>query len=366
MFQNFKIIRTHQLFVPAMLVPTAIMLIFSLFSLTAPLDSVKVSAAFKLGIVNEDTGLTFPPLKVSTRMLEGMGQNLPFQLVELDTKEHATTALDRGDVAAVLIFPPKFSKLAATGENIELEILNGNHLTLLETQLSTQLPMVMQANFSAAVLMLRDALGKGQLPNGTFPVTAKVTTLHKAKNAATLVAPFVMTFTTWLASFVGAMMLYLASKETTRGSGKAFIRTALPVIVTGLASATLALIVATTTGDFGLMLSVWVTVWMASVAVTWLVGGLFATGGMAALVLVIPAVFYQTAIGGAQAPLAAAPDWLQNVSKLLPFDQLGAMYRATVFGGGADIPYDLLAITAATGLVLIWIGSMLRGPVRDN
>ena len=359
-----SITRKSPLFIPAMVVPTAIMLIFSFFSLTAPLDSAKVAGAFRLGIVNNDTGLTFPPLKISSRILEGMRDNLPFQMVDQETQESATAALDRGDISAVLIFPSDFSKLVASGEDVEIEILNGNHLTLLETQLSAQLPALMQANFSAAVLLLRDALSKGQLPDGGFPVFASVTTLHKAANPATLVAPFVMTFTTWLASFVGAMLLFLASKDVGRGSEKALVRIVLPMAVAGIASFVLSLTIAGTTGEFGLLLSVWLTIWAATLAISWLMGGLFAVGGLAALVLVIPVVFYQTSVGGAQAPLAAAPDWLQSVGAVIPFDQLGAMYRAAVLGGGEAIPFDLLGGTAVVGLVFIWLGSVFMGAAK--
>ena len=364
MKQSLAIMRKSPLFIPAMIVPTVIMLIFSFFSLTAPLDSEKVASAFKLGIVNNDTGLTFPPLKVSERMLEGMSANLPFQIVELQEKDGALAALELGDVAAVLVFPPKFSKLVASGDPIELEIFNGNHLTLLETQMSAQLPAMMQANFSAGVLLLRDALSKGQMPDGVFPIVTSVTTLHKAAHPAALVAPFVMTFTTWLASFVGAMLLFLASKTVAHGASMALVRSVLPIAVTGIAAFVLALTIAGTTGAFAMLLSLWATIWAATLAISWLMGGLFAVGGLAALVLVLPVVFYQTSVGGAQAPLAAAPDWLQSIGAVLPFDQLGAMYRAAVHGGGAGVPYDLLGITAVVGLALIWLGSVFLGRAK--
>jgi hypothetical protein len=71
--------RRSKLFRAAIIVPTVIALIFSIFNLTAPNDPEKISSNFKLGIVNLDTSTSFP--LVSTQAIK-QSQD-PF-LLELD------------------------------------------------------------------------------------------------------------------------------------------------------------------------------------------------------------------------------------------------------------------------------------------
>ena len=57
--------RHSELFKPAIMVPAMIMLIFSLFNLTAPADPVRTASAFNLGVVNQDEGLSLSTDKIS-------------------------------------------------------------------------------------------------------------------------------------------------------------------------------------------------------------------------------------------------------------------------------------------------------------
>ena len=83
--------RRSKLFKPAIMVPAMIMLVFSLFNLTAPADPVRTASAFNLGVVNQDEGLTFPPMKLATIAMDGIAGNLPFTVTELDNPEFALT-----------------------------------------------------------------------------------------------------------------------------------------------------------------------------------------------------------------------------------------------------------------------------------
>lgn len=350
--------RGGQLFKPALIVPSLIMLIFSLFNLTAAMDPERSAAAFHLGVVNMDKGLTFPPIKVASRVLDGLGDTLPFQVSEFDAKEPAKAALEAGQVGAVIVFAEDFSKNAISGGNFSIEVLNTQHLTVVETQIAAQLPMMIQMAMSAGVSNLRLAMASGEIPTAGFAVTAKVETLHKAANSATLMAPFVMVFATWLAAMVGAMLLFLASRDLADGRQKATIRTVFPVLSLGLASLVLSLVVAATTGAWDLIIPVWWRVWLASVCIGWLMVGFLAVLGLPVLIVLLPLAFYQSALGGAMAPVSAAPAWLANVGQIVPFDTLGASYRAVIHGGDFGFAFLWLGATAIAGLALIWLASL--------
>lgn len=366
MSEVLRNLRKHPMFRAALIVPTSIMLIFSTFNLTAPPDPARQAASFQLGVVNFDKGSVFPPIKVSDKVLEGLLGNLPFTVSQIETREAARDALEVGDVAAVLVFPETFTKTAMSSEQVEFEIWNSQHLTIAETAMGAQLPTMLQLGMSAAIASMREALAAGRLPSPEMPVSATVETFNKAQNQASLVAPFVMTSTTWLAAMVGAIMLFLATKEVPNGTSKAMVRTVLPVISLGLASLALSIVVALTIGDWAMFLPVWLVVWGAALSIGWLINGLFSIFGMWSLLVVLPTAFYQPAVGGVQAPITAAPDWLRSIGEALQFDQLGATYRAVVLGGGSGIPVMQFVWVGLTGLVLIWVGTLAIGKIRAN
>ena len=344
---------------PALIVPTAIMLIFSLFNLTAPPDPARSAASFRLAIVNLDEGLTFPPIRVADKLLENLPNTLPFQLTTFDAEEVARAALDQGEVAAVVVLPADFSKQAISDQPFEIAVWNAQHLTVAETQIAGQLPMMLQMALSAGVANLRLALAKGRLPDGKLPVTTAVTTLHKAENTAKLPAPFVLLFTTWLAAMVGALLLALSTRGLARG-GAAVIRTVLPVISLGVAALVISGVVAGATADRGLFVPVLLAVWPTALALGWLMTGILALIGPIALLVLLPVVFYQSALGGVMAPVAAAPAWLARVGEAVPFDAVGAFYRGVIHGTGTPMPVDWLGGAAVLGVALIWLSAVVR------
>jgi hypothetical protein len=350
---------------PALLVPLAIVLIFSVFNLTAPQDGARIAAEFKIGIVNQDDGLAFPPIRIASKVMEGLVGNMPFQVMEIADPDTARSALEAGDVAAVILFAPEFSKNAFGDDNFEVEIWNAQHLTIGQTQIAAQLPAMMQMALSAGVASLRLAFAKGRLPSGEMPVSIKVETLHKAANSVVLAAPFVMNFATWLATFVGAMLLFLASREMSASSVRAKIRVGLPVVSFGLASLGLAVIVVATTGQWDLFLPVWLNVWAVALCLGWLLTGLFSLLGIGAIVLILPVVFYQNALGGTMAPIGAAPPWLGSIAGLVPFERIGAGYRGVVHGAGFDLPLVWLAGAGTVGLVLIAVRAAMDGAKHE-
>jgi len=352
--------RRSELFKPAIMVPAMIMLIFSLFNLTAPADPKRTAAAFNLGVVNQDEGLTFPPMKLASLAMEGIAGSMPFTVTVLDDPEIARAALESGDVATVILFPADFSKLAVSDKNFSIEIWNTQHLTVAETQMASQLPMMIQMALSSGVSNLRLAISKGQMPSLDLTVTANVETLHRAENTATLPAPFVMTFTSWLAAMVGTILLFLATSQMA-SLNRAYVRTLVPVMTMGLASFVLALVVVSTTLQWAQFIGIWLNVWIVSLCLVWLFMGIFELVGLWSLIVILPTVFYQSVLGGSMAPVAAAPDWLREIGEVIPFDSIGAAYRGVMYEASGGLPFIWLLSAALIGIILIWSSAIVKG-----
>ena len=353
--------RRSELFKPAIMVPAMIMLIFSLFNLTAPADPVRTASAFNLGVVNQDEGLTFPPMKLATIAMDGISGNLPFTVTELDNPEIARSALESGEVAAVILFPADFSKLVVGDKNFSIKILKTQHLTVAETQMASQLPMIVQLALSSGVANFRLGKSKGQMiPSLDLIVTADEETIHRAKNTAILPAPFVMTFTSWLAAMVGTILLFLATSQMA-SMNRAYIRTLVPVMTMGLASFVLALVVIFTTSQWGLFIAIWLNVWLVSLCLVWLFMGIFELVGLWSLIVILPTVFYQSVLGGSMAPVAAAPDWLREIGEVIPFDSIGAAYRGVMYDASGGLPFIWLLSAALIGIILIWGSAIVKG-----
>ncbi|MDG2339949.1 MAG: hypothetical protein P8L32_01965 [Paracoccaceae bacterium] len=343
---------------PAMFVPTAIMIIFSVFSLTAPNDPSRILSAFELGIVNDDKAPPFPPIVVSERLLEGVTTNLPLNLVELATREQAEQMVEQGKIGAALIFGEDFSANAINGEQVSFEILSSQHLTIAEVQVVGQLKAVLPAAMSAGVAGIQLAMSKGQMPTGEMPVSAKINDLVVASAPASISAPFVMLYTTWLAGLVGAILLFMATKSSLVGKEKAIVSTLLPIATTGLSTFMLSMVIGATVA-WDLVFEIWPFIWVSALALTWLFYGLISVFSLASLVLWLPVVFYQSAIGGVMTPRSAAPAWMDFMPSWIEFEALGAAYRGLIHGVDMGYPTAMMGIFAAIGLILIWSKALI-------
>src|SRR5690606_18176171 len=125
-------------------------------------------------------------------------------------------------------------------------------------------------------------------------VEATVETLHAAPSGAAALAPVTGTQSIWLAGFVGAVMLFLATRGAGAPAGPvAGLRTLVPVGVTCVATLLLALTVSFVTGDWSTFLPLWGVAWLAAYAVTMLAMGAFALLGLWAVLIVLPLAFWQ-------------------------------------------------------------------------
>ena len=226
--------------------------------------------------------------------------------------------------------------------------------------MASQLQMMIPMALSNGVANLRLAMSKGQMPSLDLTVTADVKTLHSAENTATLPAPFVMTFTSWLAAMVGTILLFLATSQMA-SLNRAYVRTLVPVMTMGLASFVLALVVVSTTLQWAQFIGIWLNVWIVSLCLVWLFMGIFEVAGLWSLIIILPTVFYQSVLGGSMAPVAAAPDWLREIGEIIPFDSIGAAYRGVMYDAGGGLPFIWLLSAALIGIILIWGSAIIRG-----
>ncbi|ODT78332.1 MAG: hypothetical protein ABS76_24165 [Pelagibacterium sp. SCN 64-44] len=346
-------LRSNPLLRVALVAPILIVFIFSFFNLSAPPDQQRALASLTLGVVNADEGMG--PLKLSDRLLGGLGQAVPFATTILADEAAGRTALDQGDVAALIVIPAAFSRNAASGEPIVLKVVATQHLTPVESQLGAMLGPQLQAGISAAMASALSAMGRTPPP-----LSVEVEMLHAAPNNTALVVPFVATFALWIAALAGAITLYLGSRRLAGPALRlANLRALVPLVVTGGASLILALAIAAFAESWAAFFHLWLVTWLAAYALTVLLAGLLAVLREWALLLIVPVVFYQSALAGGQAPVSAMPDWLRWLGEAVPFHVLPDTYRQVLIGGpdSGIVGWSLLAIVI--GLALIYAGTYL-------
>jgi len=353
--------RQSKLFRAAIVVPTLIALIFSIFNLTTPNDPEKISANFRLGIVNLDASKSFPI--VSTQAIKVISRSLPFRIALFKDYEVAKTALSNGEISSVIIFPEDFSELALSESSLNIKVINSDHLTVSETQIASQLPSTFQMGLSAFISNLRLAKIQNKAPSSKMPIQIELETLYKAQSLSSIPSPFVMSFITWLSAMAGSVLLFLATNQVTP-LNRAYIRTVIPIMTMGLSTLALALVVTFTTLQWEVFIMSWLVSWLISVCLSWLFLGIFATIGLSALILILPVVFYQSALSGTIIPLTAAPEWLELIGTSVPFDSIGRAYRSVIFGSNGELPLLWLGSAAFIGLILNWVSEILRGRMK--
>ena len=353
--------RRSKLFKAAIIVPTLIALIFSIFNLTAPNDPEKISSNFRLGIVNLDAGSSFP--LISTQAIKAISRSLPFRVGLFKDSETAKMALSNGEISSIIIFPEDFSDLALSENNLNIKVINSDHLTVSETQIASQLPSTFQLGLSAFVSNLRLAKIQNVVPNSQMPVQVELENLYEAQSLASMPSPFVMSFITWLSTMVGSVLLFLATNQMTL-LNRAYVRTVIPVMTMGASSLALALIVTFTTMQWEVFFMSWFFLWVISVCLSWFFLGIFSTIGLIALLVILPVVFYQPALSGTMIPLAAAPEWLELIGSSVPFDSIGRAYRSVIFGSSGGLPILWLGASAFIGLFLNWSSDIFRGRMK--
>lgn len=349
------LIESNPLLRAALVLPVAIMLIFSFFNLSATIDPQRAMGQLRAGIVNLDEGMG--PVRLTDRLLEGMQANLPFAATAFDEETAGRAALESGEVSALVIFPADFTRSATGGGPIVVEVVGTQHLSIVEGQLGTMLAPQLQAGMSAALGQAMSAMGR------TPPqVMVQSSLLHEAPNQTALMAPAISVFAIWVASLVGAVVLYFATRPMVGTEGAlrvASVRAFLPFAVVGVATFLLTLVICWLAESWDAFVALWAVTWLAGYAVTALLLGLVALFTGWALVVIVPLVFYQAALSGAQAPVAAIPDWLRPLGEALPFSVLPAGLRSVLIGG-PDGGFVAVGIaTLIIGVVLIFAGTYL-------
>ncbi|WP_127105761.1 YhgE/Pip domain-containing protein [Pararhodobacter zhoushanensis] len=135
----------------ALIVPSVIALIFSLFNLSAAPDPAALASHITIATVNHDAGLPFPPINVAERMISGLSQRLPMPLQTYGSDAEARAALEGEDVQAVLIFPQEFSLSVSGSDPVPLTLITSGSLTMAVSQLTGALPGMVESGVAAAV-----------------------------------------------------------------------------------------------------------------------------------------------------------------------------------------------------------------------
>lgn len=343
----------------ALIVPSVIAFLFSVFNLSAAPDPAVLAAHVTIATVNHDTGLPFPPINVAGRLIQGLGERLPMRLQAYESEAEARAALAAETVQAVLIFPENFSTAVAGSDSVPMTLITSGSLTMTESQLTGALPAMVESGVSAAVQSIRLAMARGQLPDMTPPVTLTAEVVNPPASPAARLAPFVAGFATALAAMVGGILGWLGTRGLGGARGAA-LRTLFPVIALPVAALVLAAVVAGFAG--GDVLALWLAVAGLGIALGWFFAGLLALFGPLALLVAVPLVFWQGAIGGGQIPFSAAPDWLQGLAPL-GIDGIGAYFRSAILGAAQPFPWTLALGAAVLGLAMIWLrGALVRRP----
>jgi hypothetical protein len=345
-------LRRSPLWMAAFVTPVLMMFLFSFFNLSAPVDPARAMAGLEVGVVNLDTGAG--PLRLSDQMLGKIGQSMPFSVAPFESEDAARAALEAGEIAAIITIPADFSSAGTSGGAITVKVLATQHLSPVETQLGSTLGQQLQGGMTAAM---------AQAPLPQKPTVTVVTELlHAAPNQAALVAPAITTFAVWIGSLVGVLALYLATEQAKSELGAtrvAGLRIGVPVVVSVVASLVLALVIAWLAESWAAIPGLWLVLWAGIGAIGLTLAGLVAMFGFWALLALLPLVFYQSVLAGAQAPVAAAPDWLRWVGEAVPFHVLPQSIRAALIGGPDGGFWSAAPVAALFGVVLVLAGTYL-------
>lgn len=344
-------IEKNPLLLVALITPSVLLFIFSFFNLSAAPDPTRAMASLTLGVVDLDKGQG--PIKVGDRLIPGLEANLPFGVTRFADEASARAALEDGKVSALMILPENFTAQAMGKEPKSIKVVTSQHLSLTESQFGASLPQQLSSGIATAIAMAQAQMG-GAPP---VVVTAESEVVHAASSNTALAAPVAMSFAVWLAGWIGAFTLYLGSRKTGKPTEAAALRTLLPVASAGLASLVAAIVVAWLAGVWGVFPALWLVAWVALYAILLLLGGLFAVFGAWAILIVLPVVFYQSAVAGVQTPLAAAPEWLRWLGEWVPFADLTRAFRSIIIGGPFGGLWTSAIAAGVIGLALIWLGA---------
>jgi YhgE/Pip-like protein len=371
-----SLMRSNPLLRGALIAPSVVVLVFAFFNLTGAVDPTEAMRKVTVAVVNQDDGLPSPTgtMRLSEQMVTNLTRQLPFTITALPDPAAARAALDRGEIAAALVLPPDFSRSVAGNTPVRATVLNSDHLSTIETQVSRTLPGQLQGALSLMVMgaraeMAQRAGGLALVANVQTPAAAPmppvmigVDTLHTAADATTLAAPFVLGFSAWLAALIGSILLFVATRPLVRGNPRevAVLRAVLPIGSALLAGGMAALIVASVTGEWGSFLELWGYRWVVGVAAMAIITALFALFGFAALLVAVPLVFYQGVASGLMAPVAATPSWLAWINDVLPLPQMATGLRTILIGGPeGSVPWLSTSVTALVAMTLIVAGTAM-------
>lgn len=420
-----ELVRANPVLRGALIAPPLVVLVFSLFNLTAVIDQAAVVRTLTLAVVDLDAGAPAPPpigtFRLGDRAVAALEGQMPLRLARFDDVANATKALDDGLAVAVLIIPADFTATAVAGNPPTIEVIVSEHLSVLETQVSRQLPQQVQAALSFVVLLAQpqlaalrqgappptpavpaqaaaprqpgepvvpavpvppvavrsldappatplDAIGvpPGQgLPLAPpAPLQVVTTPLHAAPHALLLQAPLVLGFASWMGALIGSVLLFLGTRPALAAGNMAVVlgvRTLFPLLAAVVAALIGGITVAALTATWDHFWQLWAFRALVMAAALSTMTALFSVLGFFAFLLAVPLVFYQSTVAATQAPPAAAPAWLGWLGRL-PLEDMTRGTRTLLIGGPAEaVQWTNIAFLLGAAMIAGWAGTALWG-----
>lgn len=358
---DFASLKNKPSFRAAFIIPVAIVLIFSFFNLISVADPSTAVSNAKFGLVVEEQEAN---AKMVEQLVDVLKKTVPFASIDYAGSKAAAAALDKGEILAKLTLSTKFGQQLESTKSTVIEVEKATHLTLMENQLSSQIASTLQAAMIAAILSHRLAAATGEPP--TPAVTMMIKGSKSSINPVAIIAPSITTFVIWLSAFVGSVLIFVTTRNEGAGKPVTLFRLFAPLIVSGISALVLATVISTMLSELSLLIKLWGLVWMLLLGLGWLFSGLFAWIGPLAVLIILPLVFLQSALGGTLAPMGAIPDWLQWLAGLAPFQTIGETLRSTILLNELQIPWMPALACMAIGLFLIISRNIFGRMKRDG
>jgi uncharacterized phage infection (PIP) family protein YhgE len=336
--------------------------LFLFFGLTLAVDPTSQAAKVRVAFVNLDPGLQTPQgsLSAPARLIEGLRQQAPFQVVTLASEPELRAAVLAREVAVGFVFPEGFTAGLRAGQPVQLVVVRSEANDPATNALAANLAREIPANLNRQLPALTGGAPAPNLVGARDEIVAASADFRWALVPATLVLPL------WVGTLAFAVLLSRAVDAARPGLPGGW-RTAALELATGAVGA--AVVAAVVVIDLALfawngrfeVAGLWAFLWLGLTAVAWLLQGLIRLLGweIGALVGVL-ALFLQQPLSGAAYPPAFAPDAVRWAEGLAPLRYLVEGMRNFLVGGSTTPPLATALVWVALFGLLLYGGGMAR------
>jgi uncharacterized phage infection (PIP) family protein YhgE len=349
----------------AMAVWAGLPTLFLFFAITLAVDPSTQLGKVRLGVAVLDSGVQTPQgqVVVGSRLLEGMGKELPVTLAQFKSESELRDAVFAHQVAAGIIFPEDLSRGLLAKQPVTLKLVKsdandaftGAFVTNLASQLGARLNATLPAMLAGG-----QAAGRPAAPL----VTVATDNVATSQDFRFGVIPAVLVLPLWVATLAFSVLLSRAGMHLRRegrygalelGMAELGISVVGAAIAAGVITLDIALFAWRWDIDFAGLFGF---LWLGLLASAWLLQGAIRLFGLElGALLGVLALFVQQPVSGAAFPPAFAPDavsWAESVS---PLRYIVEGVRNLLIGGSTtpDMAWALVALAGA-GFLLFAVG----------